>query len=178
MYTELVVPLVSPDWDWPVIKTASFEGAARYVDHSLTGGDTTWSVGGRLAPRLPGWGDGLTFRGVYTEAIRSPAIRELFTNTPLDGSDFADLAMPMHPTAVPIPRRASANCAAALAAVGVRRPGQFRHENRQDGSRRPAARSATRTWKTKRPNPGRWASCFNRLVFRSCGWRSIGRTST
>lgn len=128
LYTELVVPLVSQNWDWPVIKTASLEGAVRYVDHSLTGGDTTWSVGGRVAPRLPGWGDGLTFRGVYTEAIRSPAIRELFTNTPLtDG--FADPcdADALDSGTNPAARRA--NCAAALAAVGVADPASFDTEN-------------------------------------------------
>jgi iron complex outermembrane receptor protein len=128
LYTELVVPLVSQDWDWPVIKTASFEGAVRHVDHSLTGGDTTWSVGGRIAPRLPGWGDGLTFRGVYTEAIRSPAIRELFTNTPLtDNFDDPCDADALDSGSNPQARRA--NCAAALAAVGVADPASFDTEN-------------------------------------------------
>lgn len=128
LYTELVVPLVSQDWDWPVIKTASFEGAVRYVDHSLTGGDTTWSVGGRIAPRMPGWGDGLTFRGVYTEAIRSPAIRELFTNTPLT-DDFADPCDADALDSGPNPAARRANCEAALAAIGVADPASFDTEN-------------------------------------------------
>jgi iron complex outermembrane receptor protein len=128
IYTELVVPLVSQDWDWPVIKSASFEGAVRYVDHSLTGADTTWSVGGRLAPRLPGWGDGLTLRGVYTEAIRSPAIRELFTNTPLT-IGFLDPCDADALGSGPDPAARRANCAAHLAALGVADPASFDTEN-------------------------------------------------
>jgi len=128
VYTELVVPLVSQDWNWPVIKTASFEGAVRYVDHSLAGGDTTWSVGGRIAPRLPAWGDGLTFRGVYTEAIRSPAIRELFTNTPLTDS-FEDPCDADALDSGPNPAARRANCAADLAALGVADPSTFDTEN-------------------------------------------------
>lgn len=125
VYTELVAPLVTDDSAWPIIKSASLEGAVRYVDHSLAGGGTTWSAGGRIAPRMPGWGDGLVFRGVYTEAIRSPAITELFTNTPVTAAGFIDPCDASAVTSGPNPAARVANCAAALAAAGVADPGAF-----------------------------------------------------
>ncbi|HEX7114856.1 MAG TPA: TonB-dependent receptor [Steroidobacter sp.] len=125
VYGEMVMPLVADEWDWPVLKTATLEGAVRYVDHSLAGGDTTWSVGGRIAPRLPGWGDGLLFRGVYTEAIRSPAIRELFTNTPVTASGFLDPCDARAVNSGPNPAVRRANCEAALAEAGVVDPSSF-----------------------------------------------------
>src|ERR1044072_7639301 len=50
VYGETVVPLVVDEQNWPVIKNLSFEGAVRYVDNSINGGDTTWSAGGRVSP--------------------------------------------------------------------------------------------------------------------------------
>jgi outer membrane receptor protein involved in Fe transport len=125
VYTELVAPMIDDESDWPVIKSASLEGAVRYVDHSLTEGATTWSAGGRIAPRMPGWGDGLLFRGVYTEAIRSPAITELFTNTPVTESGFVDPCDASAVSSGPNPSARAANCAAALAAAGVDNPAAF-----------------------------------------------------
>ncbi|HEY0685136.1 MAG TPA: TonB-dependent receptor [Steroidobacter sp.] len=124
VYTELVVPMIDDSSQVPIIKSASLEGAVRYVDHSLTGGATTWSTGGRIAPRLPGWGDGVMFRGVYTEAIRSPAITELFTNTPVTES-FDDPCDSRAITSGPNPSARAANCAAALGAAGVANPAAF-----------------------------------------------------
>lgn len=124
VYTELVAPMIHDESNFPVIKSASLEGAVRYVDHSLTGGATTWSAGGRIEPRMPGWGDGLMFRGVYTEAIRSPAITELFTNTPVT-EPFDDPCDAAAIDSGPNPAARAANCAAALAAAGVADPASF-----------------------------------------------------
>lgn len=135
VYTELVVPMLDEQSNVPIIKTASLEGAVRYVDHSLTGGATTWSAGGRLAPRLPGWGDGLQFRGVFTEAIRSPAITELLANSPVT-EDFDDPCDARYVSSGPNPSARAANCAAALAAVGVANPGAF-NARRTTGSLSP-----------------------------------------
>ncbi len=124
-YTEIVAPLVAEDWDVPALKMLTFEGAVRYVDNSLTGADTTWSAGLRLAPRLPGWGDGLLFRGVYTEAIRAPSITELFSGqTPTQGT-ITDPCSVLNYNQGPNPTVRQANCAAALAAVGAAAPGTF-----------------------------------------------------
>ena len=125
IYAETVVPLISASEDNPLIKSAQFEGAVRYVDHSITGGATTWSAGGRLAPRLPGWGDGLLLRGVFAHSIRSPAIAEFAL--PPTGS-LTGLNDPCDHTQVglgPDPSVRLANCTAALAAVGAPAPGSF-----------------------------------------------------
>ncbi|HEY0943000.1 MAG TPA: TonB-dependent receptor [Steroidobacter sp.] len=124
LYTELLAPLIEPGSNVPLIKSASLEGAVRYVDHSLTGGATTWSAGGRIEPRTPGWSDGLMFRGVYTEAIRAPAITELFANSPVL-SPFNDPCDSRLITSGPNPSARAANCTAALAAAGVADPAAF-----------------------------------------------------
>lgn len=124
-YLELVTPIISPDQNLPVVKSFSVEGAARYVDHSLSGNDTTWSAGARFAPRLPGWGDGLMFRGVFTHAIRSPAITELFLGVTPVSSRIDDLCSAQLYNRGSRPDVRAANCAAALAAVGASSPENF-----------------------------------------------------
>src|SRR3546814_19539331 len=63
------------DWSSDVCSSDLLEvkGAARYVDHSLAGGDWTWTLGGRL-----GIVPDLVVRGNFTRAIRAPAITEMF----------------------------------------------------------------------------------------------------
>ncbi|WP_262693044.1 TonB-dependent receptor domain-containing protein [Kordiimonas aquimaris] len=83
VYAEALIPIVSNgeglgDAVGSLINNFDIEGAVRYVDNSAAGGDYTWTLGGRLNLNLPGIGDAFTFRGNYTEAIRSPAITELF----------------------------------------------------------------------------------------------------
>lgn len=119
VYGELSVPLISPDQNVPLIKSLNVEGAARYVDNSLTGGDLTWSAGGRFSPRLPGVLDGITFRGVYTRAIRAPAITELFSPRSSTRGGIADPCDPLNIDDGVNPTVRAANCAAALQAVGV-----------------------------------------------------------
>ncbi len=108
VFGELLVPLVSPDMGVPLIDTLEINGAARYVDHSLAGGDLTWTAGGRWKP-IEDFG----IRGNFTRSIRSPAITELFNPTspifttaddPCD-SRFIDQG--------PNPATRAANCAAA-----------------------------------------------------------------
>ncbi len=125
VYGETIVPLISDDQGFPLIKSAQAEGAIRYVDHSLTGGDTTWSAGGRLEPRLPGFGDGLMIRGVFTHAIRSPAVTELFLGRVGTASPGNDVCSATAYNTGPRPSVRAANCAAALAAVGAGPPTSF-----------------------------------------------------
>lgn len=125
IYSELIVPLIAQSTDLPVIKSLNFEGAARYVDNSITGGDTTWSAGLKLAPRLPGWGDGLMLRGVFTHAIRAPAITELFSGQSPTQGTVSDPCSALNYNQGPNPAVRAANCAAALAAVGAPAPGVF-----------------------------------------------------
>lgn len=124
-YIELVTPLISPEQNLPVVKSLSVEGAARYVDHSLAGAATTWSAGGRFAPRLPGWGDGLMLRGVFTHAIRSPSVSELFLGTTPILVQITDICNAENFDEGNNPGVRAANCAAALAAVGGSSPQTF-----------------------------------------------------
>lgn len=125
VYTELVVPVISEQQNLPVVKSLSVEGAVRRVDHSLTDAATTWSSGLRVAPRLPGWGDGLLFRGVFTHAIRSPAVTELFLGKSPVATGLTDICNQDNFNQGVNPAAREANCRAALAAVGAPPPEAF-----------------------------------------------------
>lgn len=76
VFGELVIPFVSERNGLSWLRTLEFDGAARYVDNSLSGGDLTWTAGGRI-----GFIPDITFRGNFTRSIRSPAITEAFNPT-------------------------------------------------------------------------------------------------
>lgn len=114
-FGELLIPIISPDMNF-FIHSLEFDGAARYIDHSIAGGDWTWTAGGRLSPV-----EGVTIRGNYTRSVRSPAITEIFNptsqafdtaNDPCDGR-FVDSG--------PNPAQRRANCIAA----GIADPDNF-----------------------------------------------------
>ncbi|WP_165357196.1 TonB-dependent receptor [Sphingosinicella sp. CPCC 101087] len=125
IYAEAAVPLVDDEMGWPVIRRLEFEGAARYVSHSSTGGAVTWSAGGRFEPRIGRITDGLMIRGVFTHAIRSPSIVELFLNATPVARNANDVCAPSRIDQGPNPAVRRANCTAALAAVGVNDPTAF-----------------------------------------------------
>src|SRR5690606_20957345 len=125
IYGELSLPLIVPGNDVPLIKSLQFEGALRYVDHSYSGGATTWSAGARLSPRLPGGADGLTLRGVYTRSIRSPAIAELFLGRAPAQMTVEDPCDALNFRSGTNPAVREANCRAALAAAGAGAPENF-----------------------------------------------------
>jgi iron complex outermembrane recepter protein len=124
-YTELLTPLVSPNQDISGIKAFELQGAARYVNNSIAGGDTTWSAGTRFAPRLPSFGDGLMFRAVYTRAIRAPSITELFAGVSPQRDNVDDPCDATLYNQGPDPAVRSANCTKALAALGYASPADF-----------------------------------------------------
>lgn len=83
VYGEALIPIVTNgeglgDAIGSVVSNFQIDGAVRFVDNSVAGGDYTWTIGGRLNLNLPGVGEAFTLRGAYTEAIRSPSITELF----------------------------------------------------------------------------------------------------
>lgn len=119
VYGELSAPLISDEQRIPVVKSLSADAAIRYVDNSITGGDVTWSAGGRFAPRLPGIGDGLMLRGVYTEAIRAPAITELFSGSSPTRGGIDDPCSVINFQQGPNPAVREANCRAALDELGI-----------------------------------------------------------
>ena len=73
VFGEMRASLISPDNDIPFIHSLELQGAARYVDHSIARGDTTWTAGGSWQPIAD-----ITIRGNYTRAIRAPFITEAF----------------------------------------------------------------------------------------------------
>ena len=72
-YGEFFAPLISSEMGIPFVASASIEGAYRRVDNSLAGADDTWTIGGRWAPI-----EMFELRGNVTEAVRAPAVTELF----------------------------------------------------------------------------------------------------
>lgn len=107
-FGELLIPVVSPDMNIPFVDTLELNGAARYVDHSLTGGDLTWTAGGRWKP-IEDFG----FRGNFTRSIRSPAITELFNPTSPIFTTAEDPCDSRFINQGPNPANRAANCAAA-----------------------------------------------------------------
>ena len=114
-FTELLIPIVGEQQNIPFVNALQLEGAARYVDHSVAGGDLTWTAGARFAP-IPD----IQFRGNKTLAIRSPAVTEAFvpTSTAFDTAD--DPCDSRFIDAGPNPAARAANCAAA----GITQPFQ------------------------------------------------------
>ncbi|MFE8583372.1 TonB-dependent receptor plug domain-containing protein [Sphingomonas sp. NCPPB 2930] len=108
VFGELVVPFVSSKNELRWLKTLEFDGAARYVDNSLSGGDLTWTAGGRV-----GFFQGLTFRGNFTRSIRSPAITEVFNPTSRAFDSGNDPCDARYVGNGPNPAVRRANCVAA-----------------------------------------------------------------
>jgi outer membrane receptor protein involved in Fe transport len=125
IYGETVVPIVSPEQNMPFVRTLSFEGAVRYVDNSINGGATTWKAGGRFSPNLGDWSDGLVLRGVYTHAIRAPAVSELFSGGSATRGSIQDPCDAARYQTGTNPTVREANCAAALSALGYASPADF-----------------------------------------------------
>src|SRR3546814_3546557 len=69
---ELRAELISPSTG-AFINLLELQAAGRWVDHSIAGGDFTWTVGGRVKPISD-----ITIRGNFTRSIRAPAITEAF----------------------------------------------------------------------------------------------------
>lgn len=72
-FGEVVIPLVDPDSDWPLLKKFELIGKYRNVDNEINGSADTYTYGALWKPF-----DDLELRGNFTQAIRAPAITELF----------------------------------------------------------------------------------------------------
>lgn len=116
VFGELRAELIGPDNNVPLIRALELKGAARYVDNSLSGGDLTWTAGGRYQPFRD-----ITIRGNYTRSIRSPSITEFANPTQ---SFFGFATDPCDQDEVgngPNPTQRRANCILA----GVANPSTF-----------------------------------------------------
>ncbi len=69
-FAELAVPILK---ERPFFHELSLNGAVRYTDYSVSGGVTTWKVGGVWSPI-----EDLLFRATYSRDIRAPNLFELF----------------------------------------------------------------------------------------------------
>jgi outer membrane receptor protein involved in Fe transport len=107
VFAELNADIVSPNNDIAFVHNFDIQAAARYVDHSIAGGDLTWTVGSRYSPVRD-----IAFRGNFTRAIRSPSLQEVFIPT----STFFNFAVdPCDRDQLengPDPATRAANCAA------------------------------------------------------------------
>jgi iron complex outermembrane receptor protein len=108
IFGELNADIIGPSNDIPAIYRLDAQAAARYVKHSVAGGDVTWSVGGRYAPVRD-----ISFRGNFTRAIRSPSIQEAFIPTSTFFSFATDPCDATQLNNGPDPATRQANCAAA-----------------------------------------------------------------
>ena len=107
-FAELTVPLIGADQNIPLIHSLELNGAFRYIDHSLAGGDETYTVGGKWQPIRD-----ITFRGNYTRSVRSPAITEFFNPLSTTFQTANDPCDSRFVNGGPDPSVRQANCAAA-----------------------------------------------------------------
>ncbi|PAJ74964.1 hypothetical protein CJF42_07775 [Pseudoalteromonas sp. NBT06-2] len=82
IYAELLVPLIESQ---PAIEILDLELAARYSNHSVTGGDSTYKM-------ALNWAINSDFRTRYTysHAVRAPNIEELFSAESIGGARMDD----------------------------------------------------------------------------------------
>ena len=106
VYGEVVVPLLGGNLETPLVEALDFEAAVRLVDNSMSGTDTTYTVGGRYQV-IPD----LEFRGNFTRSIRSPSITELFTPTSVVFEFADDPCDQRFIDSGNFPERRAANCA-------------------------------------------------------------------
>ncbi|MBB5684752.1 TonB-dependent receptor domain-containing protein [Sphingobium boeckii] len=114
VFGELEIPLISEDNNIPLVHALSVEGRARYVDNSINGGFTTYTLGGRYQPVRD-----ITFRGNFTRALRAPAIVELFTPNAVGVSSFPDPCDSANVASGPNPSIRARNCAAFYSEYGL-----------------------------------------------------------
>jgi outer membrane receptor protein involved in Fe transport len=108
LFGELNGDVVSPSNNIPFIYRLDFQAAARYVKHSVSGGDVTYTLGSRWAPVRD-----FSFRGNFTHAIRSPSIQEAFIPTSTFFGFAVDPCDRRQRNNGPDPTTRQANCAAA-----------------------------------------------------------------
>ena len=107
VFGEIRAALVSPRNNIPAIYSLELQGAARYVDHSVAGGDLTWTAGASWQPIRD-----ITIRGNYTRAIRAPFITEAFNPSSTFFNFADDPCDATNRNNGPSPATRQANCAA------------------------------------------------------------------
>lgn len=101
IYTEIRVPLLS---EVLFAESLSVEGAIRYADYSISGGNTSWNIGAEWQPISD-----IKFRASIAKAARAPNINEVFAT---ENYSAAWLNDPCSPWFVNDSANRAANCAA------------------------------------------------------------------
>ena len=70
---ELEAPVIGKDFTLPAVQALDFNGAYRYVENSVAGGEGVWNVGARWTVF-----SGLTLRGSRSRNFRAPSLLQLF----------------------------------------------------------------------------------------------------
>jgi outer membrane receptor protein involved in Fe transport len=82
-YVELAVPILR---DTPFFHALDINGAARYVDYSVSGAIWAWKVGASWQPI-----EELRLRGTWSQDIRAPTLYELFQGIGSTRGTFTDI---------------------------------------------------------------------------------------
>lgn len=109
-FGEILLPIISPHNNLPMVHGLKLFGRARYVDSSINGGFWSTAYGGSFAPI-----EDVEFRGNKTKSFRHPAITELFLPVVSAFSTVPDLCSLTNRNIGPAPLVRAANCAAFLA---------------------------------------------------------------
>jgi iron complex outermembrane recepter protein len=107
-FAELKLPIIGPEQDIPMVNSLDLNGAARYIKHSLAGGDWAYTAGAEYRPVKD-----ITLRGNYTRSVRSPSVTELFNPTSQIFTTADDPCDARFINAGPNPSNRAANCASA-----------------------------------------------------------------
>ncbi|MEE4301324.1 MAG: TonB-dependent receptor [Pseudomonadales bacterium] len=127
--SEFILPVFGPDFNFVGMDEFEFQGAVRWVNRDIESNniaaqgaedvtDLSWTAGARWTP-VEEWG--ITIRGNYTEAVRSPSVVELVGAgvTGFTGGGDSDFACDVdNIDGGPNPAVRRANCETAFAALG------------------------------------------------------------
>lgn len=105
LYAETIVPVVSPDMNFPLIYDLNFEASFRALDSDRAGKDEAWAIGLNWNPI-----EDIRFRVNYAETVRAPAVTELFLPRVLTSQFAADPCHGPNRGSGPNPAVRQANC--------------------------------------------------------------------
>ena len=101
VFGETRVPLLK---GLPLINELTFQGAVRYSDYNINGGQVSWNVGGIYSPV-----DSVNFRVMRSRSVRAPNVDELYST---ESQTFMNLNDPCSSANLPLNANRAANCAA------------------------------------------------------------------
>ena len=117
-FGEILVPIVTPDMDVPLMQSFHIEAAARYTDSSLGGNDWTSSIGAQW--RVV---EDLMLRANYTNSARAPSAGEAFPPPRGDRQGIRDPCDNTNIDTGPNPTVRRANCETLFAQFEAANPG-------------------------------------------------------